>query len=438
MRMTRWISDRARDLMLMLRYFRDPYGALQHAHARQGDLFPWPLATGPMVITGDPEVVRAAFTAEPDAFEPLAAALLAPVIGESNVIVLSGERHRAMRKLQMPPFHGARMRTYGTLIHEITRAQIARWQPGQRFCMHRSAQDISLEVIMQAVLGIGEPAQRAAFKGAVLRMMAALKPSFLFAPALRRDLLGLSAWSRFQRAKLQVGTLLLAELSQRRADPRPRGDILSLLMEARFDDGSPLSDEDLLIQSANLVVAGHETTASALAWACELVYRDDRVRTRLQEELTAAGQPLDLEAVTRLPYLDAVCAETLRINPVAPLIGRVMSRPLALPGRELPAGMALGLSALLVHRRADIYPEPERFRPERFLEHSYTPFQYFPFGGGARRCLGAAFALYEMKIALATILTGPALRLLDPRPSQAGVRNTTVGPRDGIPMALAA
>lgn len=434
----RRLSHQLRDLLLMLRYFRDPYATLQHAYARQGDLFSWPLATGPMVITGDPEIVRAVFAADPDSFEPLAAALLAPVIGESNVIVLSGERHRAMRKLQTPPFHSARMRAYGALIHAITRALVARWQPGEPFCMHRSAQDISLEVILQAVLGLGEPVQREAVKEAILGMMASLKPSFLFVPWLRRDLLGLSAWSRFQRAKQRIGMLLLAEFARRRANPRPREDILSLLMAARFEDGTPLSDVDLVIQAANLVVAGHETTASALAWACELVHRDERILARLRDELAAPCQPFDPEAVARQPYLDAVCAEALRINPVAPVIGRVLTRPMTVPGYELPAGLAVGVSALLIHHRADLYPDPEHFRPERFLERSYTPFEYFPFGGGARRCLGAAFALYEMKIALATILNGPVLRLLDPRPSRAAVRNTIVGPKGGVPMVRVA
>ena len=423
-------------LFALLRYAQDPYGAILWAARKYGDPFTWPSLFGKMVVTGDPAVLRTLFTAPPEMFAVPGAEILGPVIGKSNLILLHGEQHRAMRKLQAPPFHGSRMRAYGQLIRDITEEQAQSWAPGKAFCMHRSAQEISLQVILQAVLGLSSPSMQRDFKAAVLAMMESLKPSFLFIPALRRELLGLSAWSRFVRARQRVIELFTQELAERRATPRPRQDIMSLLMEARYEDGAPLSDEELFEQMANLLVAGHETTASALAWACYFIHRDDEVKERLMQELRALPA-LEPEAIAGLPYLDAVCSEALRLNPVAPLIGRKLLQRLPLQGYELPPATSIGVSILLVHRRPEIFPEPERFRPERFLERTYTPFEYLPFGGGTRRCIGAAFATYELKLALATILHEQKLRLLPAGPSRAEIRNTTVGPRGGIQMMRA-
>jgi cytochrome P450 len=374
------------------------------------------------------------FTAEPDTFLALGAELLGPIIGESNLILLSGERHRAMRKLQLPPFHGARMRAYGQLMLDAAEEHAARWQRGRPIPVHRTMQEISLQVILEAVLGLREQKAREAFQEAVLSVISALKPTFMFVPALRRPMLGLSAWARFQRKREHIAALFQEELRARRATPEPREDILSLLLAARYEDGTALTDDELLTQMMNLTVAGHETTASSLAWAFHHIHRNPRVKARLVEELRSLPEPLDPEAVTRLPYLEAVCSETLRLEPVAPLIGRMLRKGLTLQGYELAPGTAVGVSILQVHRRADLFPEPERFLPERFLERSYTPFEYLPFGGGARRCLGAAFALYEMKLVLAAILRKYDLRPASAAPVRVAVRNTTVGPRREVEL----
>jgi len=419
-------------LYALIRYSQDPYQAIVDAAHKYGDPFSWPSLFGKMVVTGNPAALRTLFTAAPELFAVPGAAIMAPVIGKSNLILLHGDRHRAMRKLQAPPFHGSRMRAYGQLIRDITHEQAQSWTPGQAFCMHRCAQEISLQVILQAVLGLSAPARRREFKSGLLALMEALKPSFLFMPVLRRELLGLSAWSRFVRSRQRVIDLFTQELAERRAAPRPRTDIMSLLMEARYEDGTPLSDEELFEQMANLLAAGHETTASALAWACYFIHRDPAVKERLLQELRTLPT-FDPEATASLPYLDAVCSEALRLNPVAPLIGRELLQGLTLQGYELPAKTPIGISILLAHRRPEVFPEPERFVPERFLDRTYSPFEYLPFGGGSRRCIGAAFATYELKIALATILRHP-LQLLDPGPSRAEMRNTTVGPRGGVQM----
>ncbi|WNG58114.1 cytochrome P450 [Archangium gephyra] len=425
------------NLLVTLKYLRDPYATLLETARRYGDTFAWPGFAGKMVVTGHPEGVRTLFTADPDSYLALGAELLAPILGESNLILLSGERHRAMRKLQLPPFHGARMRAYGQLMLDVAREHAARWQRGRPIPVHRTMQEISLQVILEAVLGLREPAEREAFKAEVLSVIAALKPSFMFIKALRRPLLGLSAWAHFQRKRADITALFADVVRARRASAEPREDILSLLLSARYDDGRALTDDELLTQMLNLIVAGHETTASSLAWAFQLIHRDPAVKARLVEEVRGLSEPLDPESVSRLPYLEAVCSEVLRLNPVAPLIGRTLREGLTLRGYELPPGMDVGISILQVHRSPDLYPEPERFRPERFLERSYSPFEYLPFGGGARRCIGAAFALYEMKLVLAAILWKYDLLPAGDAPVRVAVRNTTVGPRGEVGLLLA-
>lgn len=422
-------------LFTTVHYLRDPFGSLLDAARKYGDPFTWPTFLGKMVVTGDPTGVKTLLSADPDIYQALGADLLAPVMGENNLILLSGERHRAMRRMQNPQFHGERLHAYGQLILRIAEEHSGRWQPDQAFSVQETMQAISLDVILQAVLGLGEPAARAAFKQAVLSIVAALKPSFMFIRALRRPMLGLSAWARFRRRRATIAALFGKELAARRASAEPREDILSLMVAARKEDGSAFGDEELLEQMISLIGAGHETTASALTWALYHVHRDPPVRARLLEELRSLTAPLDPQAVTRLPYLDAVCSEALRLDPVAPIVGRTLRRGLTLRGYELPPGISVGIGIVNVHRRADLYPEPEQFRPERFLSREYGPFEYLPFGGGSRRCLGAAFAVYEMKLVLATILRSHSLRLIRDVPVRAALRNTTVGPAATIEMA---
>jgi cytochrome P450 family 110 len=419
-------------LLSTIAYLRDPYGTLLAAARRYGDPFRLPSFLGPLMVTGDPETVKTIFATDPDAFAAIGADLLAPVLGEHNLILLSGERHRAMRKLQTPPFHGARMKSYGQLILRVADEQTARWSPQGSFDIHPTMQAISLEVILQAVLGLSDPQARRTFQEAVVQLVGALRPSFMFFRGLRRKLAGLSAWARYQNKVAHITSLMTEIVSRRRADPQPREDILSLFMAARYDDGSALDDTTLFQQIMNLIGAGHETTASSLAFALHHIHRDPEVKRRLLDELPA--RPLDPDAIAQLPYLEAVCLETLRLEPVAPLIGRTLRRTMTIKGYELPAGTSVGIAVINVHRNPDLYPDPDRFRPERFLGTSFPASVYLPFGGGARRCLGAAFALYEMKLVLATILRQPPLALSDDRPLRATLRNTTVGPAGGVQM----
>jgi cytochrome P450 len=408
---------------------RDPFASLLGAARRYGDPYSWPTFLGPMAVAGHPDSVEQVLSADPGIYDALGADLLGPVLGENNLILLSGQRHRAMRKLQNPQFHGDRLAAYGELMARTAQDHVSRWPRGRPFAIDETMRWISLDVILEAVVGLREPAAREAFRRAVLSLVAALKPSFMFIPRLRRPFLGLSAWARFCRLRASGAALFAEELAARRRAAQPGDDILSLMLASRNEDGSAFSDGELYEQMSSLIGAGHETTASALTWALYHIHRNPAVKARLCDELAGSGSD-----VARLPYLDAVCSETLRLAPVAPLVGRKLRDGLALKGYELPPGVSVGIGIINLHRNPDLYPEPEQFRPERFLERKPTPFEYLPFGGGSRRCLGAAFAIYEMKIVLATVLRSHSLRLVSERPVRVTLRNTTAGPAKGIRM----
>ena len=405
--------------------------------ARYGDPFTWPTFFGRVVVTGDPTGIREILTADPAVYSAIGAELLGPVLGANNLILLSGEPHRAMRRFYGPHFHSERLPDYGAVITRIANEHSARWPHDRPFVVEDTMREISLDVILEIVLGLGEPGTRDIFKGAILQAIRALKPSFMFIPGLRRSMLGLSAWARFRRRAAAAAALFEQEVSARRAGDNQRHDLLSTLVAARKDDGTAFGGEGILEQMMSLIGAGHETTASALTWAFLHIHRSPSVKERLLDELRGMGQETDPIGVTRLPYLDAVCSEALRLNPVAPLIGRTLRSNLTLKGHTLPAGLSVGINIVALHRRPDLYPDPDRFSPERFLGRDFGPFEYLPFGGGSRRCLGAAFAVYEMKLVLATVLRAQALELVDRGAVRSAMRNTTASPAKKIRMLRA-
>jgi cytochrome P450 len=401
---------------------------------RYGDPFTWPTFLGRVVVTGDPMGIREILTADPAIYSALGAELLGPVLGANNLILLSGEPHRAMRRFYGPQFHGERLPDYGAAIARIAGEHAARWPRDRPFVVEDTMRAISLDVILEIVLGLGDASTRDVFKGAILQAIQALKPSFMFIPGLRRSMLGLSAWARFRRRAAAAAALFEQEVSARRAGDNQRHDLLSTLIAARKEDGTAFGGEEILEQMMSFIGAGHETTASALTWAFFHIHRRPSVKERLLDELRALGKETDPVAVTRLPFLDAVCSEALRLNPVAPLIGRTLRSNLTLKGHTLPAGLSVGINIVALHRRPDLYPDPDRFSPERFLGRELGPFEYLPFGGGSRRCLGAAFAVYEMKLVLATVLRAHALELTDRGDVRAALRNTTASPAKKIKM----
>jgi cytochrome P450 len=408
-------------LPAMLRYLRDPLGTTREAFARHGDPYTMHALGTPIVVTGDPTLIRAILAGDPDQYDAFGVAQLKPVLGGGSIMMLDGERHRAARKLQTPPFHGARLRAYAALMQQIARDEAESWRPEVPFAMQAATQAISLRVILQAVLGARPGDEAARVERMLVDLIAALRPSLLFFGALQGR--WWPPWARLMRRRRAVEAWVFGEVAARRDSARQ--DILTLLLGARYDDGRAMDDREVLEAMMTLVVAGHETTAIALAWALWLLHRHPEVRARLEDELRGVDDP---DRLASLPYLEAVCLETLRLRPIAASVVRVLRRPMTLGRYQLPAGVAVSPSMLGLHQRPELFPEPDAFRPERFLGRTFAPHELMPFGGGHRRCLGAAFAMFEMKIVLGTILQTRRLRLIDDGPVGLVPRNTVLGP----------
>jgi cytochrome P450 family 135 len=355
-----------------------------------------------VVITDDPAVIKDVFTGDPDKLlAGVGNAVLRPLLGARSVLTLDGAEHMRQRKLLLPPFHGERMRLYGEVVAEAAERQIERWPVGTQFPAQPSMQAITLEVIVRAVLGVSDPPRMERIAAPLRRLldsMTAPRRLFLLQVGSSKRNGPLSPWRRFRETLLwPADEVVNAEIRARRqaGDDAERDDILSLLLAARDEDSQGLTDAELRDELMTLLVAGHETTATALSWTLERLVRHPGVLARLTEQLRAgAGDD----------YLDAVIKETLRLRPVVPAVARYLAEPAQLGGLSLPAGVHITPSIYLTHRNPAVYEDPEAFRPERFLERPAGTYEWIPFGGGTRRCLGASFALFEMKIVLSTIL----------------------------------
>jgi cytochrome P450 family 110 len=417
--------------------FREPYEHLVRCAHRYGDPFTLPHVFGQMVMTGHPDGVRAIFSADPDIYDVPGVELSLPLLGESSLILVQGATHKAARRLLTPPFHGERMEAYGELMRETTLRHGAEWRPGVPFKMQDSAEAISLEVIIRAVFGANESSQVRRYGHALIASMRTRSIAIYF-KALRRNFFGLSKWARLQRALKAADDLIYAEIAAARGAPSgSRADILSLLVSARHEDGSSMADREIRDQLMTLVLAGYDATAVLISFACYLLYDHPRVLERLRAELATAGAEPAPKELVRLPYLEAVCQEALRMYPILGSVIRLLKRPMTLMGYEIPAGKVVAASAAIAHRREETFPDAQAFKPERFLDRPpLSPFEYFPFGGGARRCIGAAFALYEMRIVLATIVQNFPLRLVPGQRVRPIVRGVTVLPEGGVQMVL--
>jgi cytochrome P450 len=397
-----------------------------------GDIFTARVVNGTIVCVGHPAGAQAVFGADPDTFIPFATEAVQPIVGINSVLFLSGARHRRERKLLMPPFHGERMRAYGEIIRDAALTTAERWIPGQTMTFQDSSQAISLEVIIRAVFGVRDRVLVDSVHEKIIRFVSEMSPSLFFFPFLQQSFGGYGPWARFTKLKKEVSAMLNAQVEARRRSTSPGADILSLMLAARHEDGSAMSAEELHDELLTLVFAGHETTGIALAWAIYWLLRNPNCMDRLLAEIDSLGPNPEPEALARLPYLDGVVSETLRLHPIVPDIPRQLTRPMEIDGYRLPKGIGIAVATSMLHTRPDIYPEPHRFKPERFVEHKFSPFEYTPFGGGARRCLGAAFATYEMKIVLGTILSRHRLILAEPGEVHPSRRNLVLGPATGV------
>jgi cytochrome P450 len=415
----------------MWEWIARPIPFLERCARRYGEMFTVRFPIGTIVFVSSPKVIKEIFRGDPDVLHAgeANATPLEALMGKNSVLLLDGPEHMRHRKLMLPSFHGERMQRYGDLMREIAEEDIARWPIGQPFALRPRTQAITLEIIMRAVFGIQDVERLAHLRGRLGRMLdIGMQPTALASivlPLVRRTI-GRGIWRRFQRLRADVDEVLYDEIARRRTVPdlAERDDVLSILLQARDEEGSPMTDVELRDELMTLLVAGHETTATTLAWAFDLLLRHPRELERLQAEIDAGESD---------EYLDAVLKETLRVRPVVPGVIRKLKAPLELNGYRLPAGMRVAPNIYLTHRRADVYPEPERFRPERFLEQPADTYSWIPFGGGIRRCLGASFALYELKIVIPLILRAVSLRAVGNEPEPIRRRAITFVPgRDGM------
>jgi cytochrome P450 len=413
------------------RWLLRPIAFMESNRRRYGDAFSVHFLgfERPMVMLSDPEAVRALYTAHEHGLPPGRSVALLPVMGPGSVLLLEGKEHLARRKLMLPPFHGERMRSYEATVREVTEREIDSWSGnGERpFALHPRMQAITLEVILKAVFGVTDPARSARLRECLPLLLGETSSVALqFRVLLSRRFRRMKPLERLGELLREIDELLLAEIAERRADPSAaeREDILSLLVAARFEDGTEMSDREVRDQLVTLLLAGHETTATALAWTFDLLLRNPATLGRLTAEVDVGEED---------SYLRAVISESLRLRPVVPLAGRRLASDLNVDGLSLPAGTDVTPAIWLTHTRPDLYPEPYAFRPERFLEESPTTYGWIPFGGGIRRCLGAAFAEMEVRIVLEAVLQRCVLTNAGPRGRAERVtrRNVTFSPRNG-------
>jgi cytochrome P450 len=401
---------------------------LERCRDRYGDTFTLRIAQeGTWVMLSDPDDVRKVFTGDPKVLHAGEGnVVLKPVLGNHSVLLLDEAAHMQQRKLLLPPFHGERMQRYGEVMREIAEREIDGWPTGEPFQLWPRMQAVTLEVIMRAVFGLDEGAQLDRLRQILRHTLDwATRPTQMFlmaalGPARLGDL------PRFRRALEPVDRELFELIRGRRNDPalEDRHDILSLLLLARDEgDGSPMSDQELRDELMTLLVAGHETTATSLSWALErLVRHPDKL-----ERLRSGDEE----------YADAVAKEALRLRPVIPIVVRRLTEPFEVGGYTLPAGVTVAPCIYLMHRRPDIYPDPHAFRPERFLEQPAGTYTWIPFGGGVRRCIGASFALFEMKTVLEAIAGRVWLTPADSESERVVRRAITLTPNRGAEVLAA-
>jgi cytochrome P450 len=405
---------------------------LEQSRARFGPMFTIKIAyEGDWVVLADPDLVKQVFTGDPRVFHAGEGnQILAPILGENSVLVLDEKKHIAQRKLLLPPFHGERMQAYGEKMREIAAREIEAWPLDVPYRLRPRMQAITLEIIIETVFGVHGGERMEPLRAALRDFLDLTTNPMALLPVLAVGPERVNRIPAWRRRVDRVDGLIRREISERRAveDLAERDDILSMLVGARHEDGSPMSDAEIRDELLTLLVAGHETTATALSWAMERLVRHPEKLERLRAEVEAGEDA----------YLTATIQETLRLRPVIVVVIRKLTEPVELGGYELPTGARVVPSIHLLHRDPETYPEPERFLPERFLEESPGTYTWIPFGGGVRRCLGAAFAQFEMSVVLRELVRHRGAIPADPASERPFRRAITETPRHDAEVILSA
>jgi cytochrome P450 family 135 len=411
-------------------WFRRAQWMMAECRKRFGETFRLTIAhEGTWVMLSNPEDIKTVFTGDPRLLHAGEAnRILLPILGEHSLLLLDGSEHMAQRRLMLPPFHGARMQSYGTLMANVARAEIERWPSGTPIRVRPRMQVVTLEIILRAVFGLTEGDRLTRLRVELRRVLDHLTDPRWVAVLIALGPERIPRFPPFAREIARIDRLIYDLIAMRRADrgAEQRDDVLSMLLSAAHEDGGEMTDGELRDELLTLLVAGHETTATALAWAVERLARHPDKLRRLASEVRA-GQD---------EYLRAVVCETLRLRPVISLVNRTLKAPMEFGGYELPAGVKVVPSIYLVHRRPDVYPEPERFLPERFLSRPPGTYTWIPFGGGVRRCLGGAFAQFEMEVVLRELAVRAAIDPARTRPERVYRRAITETPRHDAEVIL--
>jgi cytochrome P450 family 135 len=397
-----------------LRWGFRPVAFMEDCRRRYGDAFGVRFVgfERPMFMISDPEAIKALYREPTHGLPPGRNIVLEPILGSKSLLIQEGAEHLSRRRLMLPSFHGERMRSYEETMTAIVEAEIDSWPLHAEFPIHARMQAVTLEVILRVVFGVSTgPRPARQILGLALQRFGGKGP-----------------FAHFDAQLKEVDELLFAEIAEHRERPdlAEREDMLSMLMQAEFEDGSRMEDQELRDQLMTMLLAGHETTATALAWTFDLLLRHPETLGRLRDSFAAGEED----------YLRATISESLRLRPVIPLAGRRLSKELVADGLTLPEGTDVTPAIWLTHTRPDIYPEPFAFKPERFLEDGPDTYSWIPFGGSVRRCIGATFAEFEMRVVLREVLTRCELHKASPLPETTGRRNITLSPKDGTPVVV--
>ncbi len=428
--------------LLKMQFAADPLGWMDSLSKQYGDTFTVMSGSTPIVFVGNPQGMKQIFTTP----EIVAAGELnqeaAPLVGNNGLLLLDGDRHRNRRKLLMPPLHGTRIRAYGQQICDLTDKVMSQYPIGKPFLAYSAVQNITLQVILNTLLGLQQGERYEQIRQLLANLMnyarSGLVEISLSFPFLQRDLGRWSPWGYFLHLWRQFDQLLYAEINERRqqADPS-RTDVLSELIFARDENGKALTNQEVRDLLPSLLFGGRDASATAITWALYWIHRQRAVRDQLLKELDSLGDSPDPMSIVELPYLSAVCQEALRIYPTQVVtFPRIVESPVELIGYELSPGTVLLGCIYLTHQYEDLYQQPKEFQPERFLEKQYSPYEFLPFGGGARRCPGEALAVFEMKLVLATILSRYQLALATKRPERPKPQGANFPPANGLKMVM--
>lgn len=406
-------------------WIRDHYGDLATLHFQGRD--------HTVVLT--PESAREVFSRDPDGYDAFWKESFAGLTGGfDSVWVLIRDEHRRERQLFAPAVHAGHFRRHAEVIHDAVRLHIEQWRSGQEIRAVDTTRAIALDIIMRLVFGVEDEDLLDDGRQILEKLRSTVHPLIVFYPKLQRN--WFPPWRRFVGARARMYDWVNQVLAVRRAarTSEQPGDVLAMLMQARDADGRPVSDEHIRVELNSVLGAGHETTGVALAWALYELGRHPAVMQKLRAELEEASELPVAAAVQSLPYLDAVVRETIRLHPILSECARVPIQPLQIRGHTIPAGQALVISIVSIHHHPEVYPDPDKFSPERFLERNYSNYEFLPFGGGHRRCLGAALAEFTLKIALAY---AAAHWDLETTAVDYDIRNDiAMGPRYGVRMRV--